>query len=467
MSKTKAIFFYFFIFSFVFSGVGCSSNHATKNTAKNTKSNPSIQSKVHSKTYSKTRQTHKRKQTKAQILAKKNSWNAKRHKQITSEKKQWIEVRKQQIAHKKAQLLAERKKSNRLELAKRKRSAKHQSTNYQASASVSPRIRKVAWKTNRHYGLRGDFASNSSTQRFIRRMSRSYGMDSSYLNRLFSQAKDLNLVYTPPKKRSTKRYGRTGSWTRYRNYFITPRHINGGVDFWRRHAAVLEKTSRQYGVPAEYIVGILGVETIYGGNVGKTRVIDSLSTKAFHNGRRKKFFRNELEKFLLMARSEGLNPTTLMGSSAGALGLCQFMPSNFKSLGVDHNRDGVCNLWDPVDAIGSVANYFSKHGWRKGGPVVVRASVQGSGYKNYTTSYKRKFSLSHLSKKGVRPKGRMDSSVRFLRMSTYSGDEVWLGGHNFYVITRYNHSSKYALAVHQLAQEIKRRYKGVIRMARR
>lgn len=455
MSKIQAISFYLFIFSFAMGGVGCSSNHTTKNITTNVKSKPNIQSKAKI-----TRKTNK-----AQILAKKNAWNAKRRKQINHKKKQWIEVRKQQIVQKRAQLLAERKKANKLILAKRKKPARYQSTNYQASAS--PRTRKVAWRTNRRYALQGDFAKNSSAQQFIRHMSRSYGMDSSYLNQLFSQAKDLKLVYTPPKKRSTKRHGRTGSWTRYRNYFITSRHINGGVNFWRKHAAVLEKTARQYGVPAEYIVGILGVETIYGGNVGKTRVIDSLSTKSFHNGRRKKFFRNELEKFLLMARSEGLNPRTLMGSSAGAVGLCQFMPSNFKPLGVDHNRDGVCNLWDPVDAIGSVANYFNKHGWRTGGPVVVRASIQGSGYKNYTTSYKRKHSLSRLSKKGIRPRGRMDSSVRFLRMSTYSGDEVWLGGHNFYVITRYNHSSKYALAVHQLAQEVKRRYKGVIRMASR
>lgn len=453
MSTTKAIFLYLIIFSFAISGVGCSSNHTTKNTTANVKSKPNIQSKA----------KITRKMSKAQILAKKSAWNAKRRKQITHKKKEWIKVRKQQIAQKRAQLLAERKKANKLKLAQRKNSARYQSTNYQAS----PRTRKVAWRTNRRYALHGDFANNSSAQQFIRRMSRSYGMDSSYLNRLFSQAKDLNRVYTPPKNRSTKRHGRTGSWTRYRNYFITPRHINGGVNFWRKHAAVLEKTSRQYGVPAEYIVGILGVETIYGGNVGKTRVIDSLSTQSFHNGRRKKFFRNELEKFLLMARSEGLNPTTLMGSSAGAVGLCQFMPSNFKSLGVDHNRDGVCNLWDPVDAIGSVANYFSKHGWRKGEPVVVRASVQGSGYKNYTTSYKRKHSLSRLSQNGIHPKGRMDRTVRFLRMSTYAGDEIWLGGHNFYVITRYNHSSKYALAVHQLAQEVKRRYKGAIKMASR
>jgi membrane-bound lytic murein transglycosylase B len=222
----------------------------------------------------------------------------------------------------------------------------------------------VPWVSSRPYTLAGDFSHNSSAKAFIKSMSRSSGMNSNYLNRLFSQARDLRKIYTPPKK-NTRRYSKIGRWTRYRNFFLTPRHINGGVNFWRQNVATLNKAYQQYGVPPEYIVGILGVETIYGGNLGKTRVLDSLSTKAFRSGRRQKFFRNELRKFLLMAKSEGLNPTTLMGSSAGAIGLCQFMPSNFKPFGVDFDRSGSCNLWSPKDAIGSVANYFKKHNWRK------------------------------------------------------------------------------------------------------
>jgi membrane-bound lytic murein transglycosylase B len=449
MAKPKIMFSVMLISFFAINSIGCSSNHiVNKPVIAKTKTNDSKSS---------FRANNKKSQlSRAQLLAKKKAWNQKRRDQQLAKKKSWIKLRRQQLANKKKRLLAQHKKDN----IKRATYSNHQ--------SKIPSVRKTSWQTNRRYSLTGDFANNSSTHQFVQHMSRSYGMDSSYLNRLFSQARDLNLVYTPPRKNNGRRYGRTGSWTRYRKYFITPRHINGGVNFWRKHADVLNRTYQQYGVPPEYIVGILGVETIYGGNVGKTRVLDSLSTKAFHQGRRKKFFLNELEKFLLMTRSEGLNPTTLMGSSAGAIGLCQFMPSNFKSLGVDYNRNGVCNLWDPVDAIGSVANYFSKHGWRRGGPVAVRALVTGGGHKKYSSSYKRKHSLSRLSKKGIRPQGRMDSTVRFLRMSTYSGDEVWLGGHNFYVITRYNHSSKYALAVHQLAQEIKRRYgNGDMRVASR
>jgi len=427
-------------------GTGCSSNSINKPSAKVASKQPNKQP---SKALAQLERQYKADQALIEVAMKKLKKEDNIH--IVAKKKAWIAKRRKQQATKKKQLLHARRQASVVNVN-------------------TPRTKKVAWRTNRRYALTGDFANNSSAQSFIKRMSRSYNMDSNYLNNLFSQAHNLkraNRRAKPTKPRIKKRrsYGRMARWTRYRQYFITPRHINGGVKFWRKHVHVLNKAHQQYGVPPEYIVGILGVETIYGGNVGKTRVLDALSTKAFHQGRRKKFFRNELEKFLLMAQSEGLNPVTLKGSSAGALGLCQFMPSNFRTLGVDYNRNGTCNLWDPVDAIGSIANYFSKHGWQRGGPVVVRASTEGRGYKKLRSGYKRKYSLDSLASKGIRPHGRIDSTVRFLRMNTNAGDEVWLGGHNFYVITRYNHSGMYALAVHQLAQEVKRRYQGGMRVA--
>ena len=135
------------------------------------------------------------------------------------------------------------------------------------------------------------------------------------------------------------------------------------------------------------------------------------------------------------------------------------MPSNIKKFGVDHDRSGTCNLWQPVDAIGSVANYFQKHGWRRGAPVVTLAATKGRKYRRFKSSYKKTYSLSTMHRNGIDPLERIDQKVRLLRMKTYQGEEVWLAGHNFYVITRYNHSSKYALAVHQLAQAVKRRIK--------
>ena len=439
------------IATLVFIGTGCSSNASLKQSSK-----PSSKEAARLATLER---AYKADQTliKAAMMALQKEDNT----TVIAKKKAWIKKRREQQAIKKRKLLQARKH----QLAQlRKQRGKSFSSHHQ------PKTRKVAWRTNHPHALTGDYASNSTAQSFIKRMSRSYNMDHYYLNNIFSQARNLKLARltaTPKKSQKRKTYSRMGRWSRYRRYFITPRHVNGGVNFWKRYSGVLNKAYQQYGVPPEYIVGILGVETIYGGNVGKTRVLDSLSTKAFHRGRRKKFFSNELEKFLLMAQSEGLNPTSLMGSSAGAVGLCQFMPSNFRTLGVDYNRNGSCNLWDPVDAIGSVANYFSKHGWRRGGPVAVRARAEGSAYKKLRSGYKQKYSLKRLASKGITPQGKMDSTVRFLRMSTNAGDEVWLGGHNFYVITRYNHSDMYALAVHQLAQEVKRRYQGNVRVASR
>ena len=189
----------------------------------------------------------------------------------------------------------------------------------------------------------------------------------------------------------------------------------------------------------------------------------------FENPRRGKYFRSELEGYLLMTRREGLDPLKPMASYAGALGLCQFMPSNIKRYAVDHDRSGSVNLWTPHDAIGSVANYFKKHGWRTGGTVTVRAEADTNDYKSLRTGFKSNHSLASLKRKGISSDniGKISGKASLINLDTYSGDELWLGGHNFYVITRYNHSSHYAMAVHQLAQAINTRIggRGVIRQA--
>ena len=182
--------------------------------------------------------------------------------------------------------------------------------------------------------------------------------------------------------------------------------------------------------------------------------------------RRGKYFRSELESYLLMTRKERLDPLKPMASYAGALGLSQFMPSNIKRYAVDHDRSGTVNLWTPSDAIGSVANYFKKHGWSTGGTVAVKADSVNTRYKTLKTSF---HSLTRLKSRGVsaRNLGNISGKASLIKLNTYSGDELWLGGHNFYVITRYNHSSHYAMAVHQLADAIKARIGGrsVIRQA--
>ena len=326
----------------------------------------------------------------------------------------------------------------------------------------------------RYASLQGDYAGNPRTLAFINMMSSKHGFDRGYLNYLLSNTKSTpflaRMAYADanPRKRTNKK-SRTGRWTRYRGNFLTPRTINKGLAFARANRVALQRAEDKYGVPKEYILGIIGVETRYGENVGKNRAIDALAAMGFENARRGKYFQSELEAFLVMSRKEGLDPLRPMASYAGALGLCQFMPSNIKRYAVDHDRSGTVNLWTPHDAIGSVANYFKKHGWRTGGTVAVRANSSGSRYKTLKTGYKSKHSLSRLKSKGVsaRNLGTISGKASLLRLSTYSGDELWLGGHNFYVITRYNHSTHYAMAVHQLSQAIKARLggRGAVRQA--
>lgn len=319
----------------------------------------------------------------------------------------------------------------------------------------------------RYAALQGDYARNPRTASFINKMVAKHGFDRGYLNYLFSNTRATpflkKMAYQDAYgRKKTGKKPRPGRWTRYRSNFLTEKTIRKGVQFWRENRVALKRAEQKYGVPEEYILGIIGVETRYGGNVGKNRAIDALSAMGFNNPRRGKYFRSELESYLLMTRRERLDPLKPMSSYAGALGLSQFMPSNIKRYAVDHDRSGTVNLWTPHDAIGSVANYFKKHGWRKGGTVAVPANYTSSGYKALKTGFKSSHSLAKLRKRGVSASrlGNLSGNASLLKLNTYSGDELWLGGRNFKVITRYNHSTHYAMAVHQLAQAIKGRIGG-------
>ena len=252
-------------------------------------------------------------------------------------------------------------------------------------------------------------------------------------------------------------------WYAYRDIFVNNRRIRGGVKFWRTHAATLAEAERVYGVPPEIVVAIIGVETQYGGNMGSYRVLEALSTLAFDYPRRADYFRKELANYLLMTRAEGIDPLALRGSYAGAMGLGQFMPSSFLSYAVDFDGDGHRDLWgNPRDAIGSVANYFNKHGWRSGEQVTVPASVSGAGYSGLVSRKLSppKDSVASLQAQGVSPRGPVSGSqaAMLLEFEGRNGPEYWLGFTNFYVITRYNHSRLYAMAVYQLSQEIREQY---------
>ncbi len=308
--------------------------------------------------------------------------------------------------------------------------------------------------------LLGDFQDNYALREFIDRMVAEHGFDRNYLNEIFSQAQ--NFYYIPQtRSSSSNRVVQGGAWDRYKSYFIYEKNIQRGIKFWNEHRETLARAEAEYGVPAEYIVGIIGIETAYGTNFGKHRVIDVLTTKAMMGGRRSAFYTDELEKFLLISRDIGLNPTEVMGSTSGALGYGQFMPSSYIRFAVDFNHDGHKDLWDPEDAIGSIANYFAQNGWNASIPqVAVRAKYRGYRFKRLKTGYKTKYSLSKLQRKyKIKPRTRFVpySPVSLIKLERAGYDELWLGSHNFRVITTYNHSSHYAMAVHQLAKSVKER----------
>ena len=250
------------------------------------------------------------------------------------------------------------------------------------------------------------------------------------------------------------------SWGEYRKIFITRERIKAGTAFWLENREMLERIEKETGVSVEMIVGIIGVETYYGRITGKDRVIDALATLAFEYPPRSKFFRNELVQFLILAREEEIDPTEPKGSYAGAMGRPQFMPSSFRAYAVDASGDGKRDIWNNwADVAGSVANYFVEHGWQPGDEVTSRATLsdrwQGPVPEPKNT-LKAKDTVESLSKKGVVFATNLPSDATG-ELLTYEGDdgtEHWVGFHNFFVITRYNHSVMYALAAFQLGQEI-------------
>jgi membrane-bound lytic murein transglycosylase B len=222
--------------------------------------------------------------------------------------------------------------------------------------------------------LAGDYQQSPQVAEFIGEMTRDYGFAGEQLTELFAEVERKQAILDAISRPAEK----AKPWKDYRPIFITDKRISKGVEFWKQHEATLARAEAEYGVPAQVIVAIIGVETFYGGNTGSWRVMDALSTLAFDYPPRAPFFRKELREFLLLTREEQVEPLNMTGSYAGAMGLPQFMPSSFRAYAVDFDGDGHINIWtNPVDAIGSVASYFKRHGWQPGQPVVSAATVKG------------------------------------------------------------------------------------------
>lgn len=288
-----------------------------------------------------------------------------------------------------------------------------------------------------------------------------HGFNRAQLLNWLAQAKVLNTVLklTAP---STNKKGKPRAWYLYRKNFVTQTHINAGVEFWQEHAATLQRAERTYGVPASIILAILGVETIYGRHMGNFRTMDTLVTLGFYHPTRSEYFRTELEHFLLLARDAGIDPFKIRGSYAGAMGMSQFMPSSYRQFAVDFDGDGKINLWTNADdAIGSIANYFRQYGWQPGKTIIVPTEVRAEMAETLANlDIKPERSIQELRGMGVLYSGNEpdDTLSSVVELQFETGMTYWLAFQNFYVITRYNHSKRYAMSVYELAREISESY---------
>ena len=298
------------------------------------------------------------------------------------------------------------------------------------------------------------YIENAQAQAFINMMVEKHGFKRDYLERVIGEAQRnqsiLDAISRPAEKVLT--------WGEYRDIFVTQTRIDQGKEFMAAQNDTLQRAEDTYGVPKQIIAAILGVETRYGRHRGGYRVVDSLATLSFDYPPRSTFFASQLEAFFLLVREQKFDPLTIMGSYAGAMGYGQFIPSSYRDFAVDFDGDNVVDIIDnPVDAIGSVANYFSRHGWKKGGAVVVPAkAIDKVDSAVMNPKGRPETTVAALSALGLQEEQTLpaDTKVLPIEFEGKQGVEYWLGLDNFYVITRYNHSHMYAMAVYQLSQAL-------------
>lgn len=299
--------------------------------------------------------------------------------------------------------------------------------------------------------VQADYSQRSDVQQFIDEMVEKHDFNRDELVSKLASAKKLDGVLEAISKPAEK----VLTWKEYRPIFVTSKRIKGGNKFLKQHHETLQRAEKEYGVPAEIITAIIGVETYYGRLSGKTQVFDSLVTLGFDYPPRSRFFLSELEQFLLLTREEDVDVKDVRGSYAGAMGMPQFISSSYRHYAVDFDGDGKRDLWNSTaDVIGSVANYFKVHGWKTGGQVVIPARINGS-IEETRNKLKPHTRIADLAAEGVIPDAAVDDEEKatVITLKGKKGKEYWLGLDNFYVITRYNHSSLYSMAVYQLSQE--------------
>jgi len=296
-------------------------------------------------------------------------------------------------------------------------------------------------------------ATHSDVPAFVEKMQVEHGFSAQHVQTLLDQAVRQEAIL----KAIARPAERVKPWHEYRAIFITDKRIKDGVAFWNKHADTLERAEKEYGVEPEIILAIMGVETSYGGNMGSYRVIDALTTLGFDYPPRADFFRRQLESYLVLTREQQMDPLVLKGSYAGAMGYGQFIPSSYQAFAVDFDEDGVVDIWNnPVDAIGSVANYFHQHKWEHGKDVAIAAQVAGDKFATGSTleqGLEARKTVGELEQLGWTPQVELDQDREVMAFEFDAGERMqyWIGLNNLYVITRYNRSVMYAMVVHQLA----------------
>ncbi|MBZ2206766.1 lytic murein transglycosylase B [Massilia soli] len=337
-----------------------------------------------------------------------------------------------------------------------------------AKAAASKAAREAIKRTSNvnHVGEKVNFREWSAVQQFAGEMVAKHGFEREWVDGLMGQIHFIDSAVQLVKPAPP---GKPKNWAAVRELFIEPVRINGGVKFWNENAAALARAEARFGVPADIIVGIIGVETVYGRNTGRFRVLDTLATLAFaypetpNRAARMAFFRGELENTLLLARQSNVDPLGLTGSFAGAVGIPQFMPGSILAHAVDFDEDGKVDLTNSTtDAIGSVANFLRNHGWQaeSTGPLVYAANVSPSNAweKFINQGLEAKFGQDELEAAGVLSSASLPQSTLFGLVDLQNGaepTEYWLATNNFFAITQYNRSYFYAMSVIELGKAVR------------
>lgn len=302
-----------------------------------------------------------------------------------------------------------------------------------------------------------DLKENERVQQLIDELA-AQGLPDQWLHDVFSEASYSQSVLDAMEGAAERRL----RWFEYRNIFLNQQRIEEGAAFMEAHADTLARAEEVYGVPGNVITAIIGVETYYGRHKGQHRVLDSLATLAFYHPSRGEFFRGELAAFLNIAFEQEVDPAALYGSYAGAMGYPQFIPTSYQAYAVDFDNDGFRDLWEnPVDAIGSVANYFAEHGWQRDGDIYHEATGPDelSDALTFNQTSAPNLTVADVKAAGIVPQSSLDDALPVIPLALEVDEEhtrYRLGENNFYVITRYNHSHLYAMAVTELAEAIQR-----------